>query len=260
MKTLTLILCWLAAGAAQAVPPRSQAEINAEKARAIVQKSIAALGGDAYLKILDSRQEGRGFGFSKGEPGGVGIPFVRYYQFPDKERWEYFKGGEWVIIHDGDRGFEKTFRGTREEEPGPLRDYVRRRRYNLDLVLREWVPDPRSAFFFEGTTIANTKEVFQVSIINRENLGVTLYIDTQTYLPLRKSFTYREPVYKELVEESELYDNYRAEQGVMTPHLITRTRNDQIVSQRFLRSVRYNLGVGQAIFMPGPLDYDKTKK
>lgn len=260
MRILTLLLLLVAVATPQTPPAKSQAQINAEKARAIVQKCITALGGEAYLNILDSKQEGRGYGFSKGEPGGVGIPFVRYYQYPDKERWEYFKGGEWVIIHDGDKGYEKTFRGTREEEPGPLADYARRRNYTLDLVLRDWARDPKSVFFFEGTTIANTKEVFQVSIINRNNLGATIYIDTKTFLPLRKSFTFREPVYKEMVEESELYDNYRLEQGVMTAHLITRQRNDVVVSQRFLRSVRYNVGVGQAIFNPGPVNYDKLKK
>jgi hypothetical protein len=89
---------------------------------------------------------------------------------------------------------------------------------------------------------------------------VTLYINQNTFLPVKKSYTWRDPEYKEISEESELFDNWRTVQGIATPHLYTRTLNGEMNSQRFIRSVTYNTGAGDSIYKPPPMDYDKLKK
>lgn len=230
------------------------------KAKDIVMKSIAALGGEAYLKIFDIEQKGRGFGFYRNTPAGVGITYTRYYQYPDKERYDFFKDGDWVIIHNGDKGYETTFRGTRAEGAKDLADYNRRRQYALDVVLREWVRLPGTAFFYEGQTMVETRQVHKIGVLNPQNVGVTLFISMDSFLPVKRSFTYRDPQTKAILEEAELYDGFREVQGIQTPFLLTRTKNDKIVSQRFLKSVVYNSGVGDARFKPPALDYDKLKK
>jgi len=226
----------------------------------VINKAIVALGGDAYLKVFDMKQEGRGFGFHQGASTGVGAPFTRYYQYPDKERYEYFKDGDWVIIRVGDKGYDITWRGTREEDKESLAAYNRRRQYALDRVLREWTNNPKTALFYDGVTIADTKQVHKITLISPENLNVTIYIDTRTYLPVRKSYTYRDPLYKEIRDEGELYDMYRVIQGVNTPFRITRVVNDQITSQIFLKTVSYNVGTGDAMFKVGEVKYDKLKR
>src|SRR6266404_4751492 len=140
MKTFALLLTMCAAGFAQApgvkLPPDTKApaptvqapqsstpstpasapDTNAKQARVILDRTIQALGGKAFLTYFDVRQEGRGFGFSNNEPQGVGITYTRLYQYPDKEMYEYFRHGDWVILHVGDKGFETTYRGSREED------------------------------------------------------------------------------------------------------------------------------------------------
>jgi hypothetical protein len=258
MRTLLLLLTLALTAGAQTSADLATA--NAQKAKDIIQKTIQAMGGQAYLTFVDFKQQGRGFGFYQGASVGVGAPFTRFYFYPDKERYEFFKDGDWVIIHNGDKGYETTFRGSREEDKEANAEYNRRRQYMLDVVLRGWAQDPKTAFFYDGTTIAETRPVHKITLMNSQNQNVTLYINQNTFLPVKKSYTWRDPEYKEISEESELFDNWRTVKGIATPHLYTRTLNGEMNSQRFIRSVTYNTGAGDAIYKPPPMDYDKLKK
>jgi len=260
MRSIIWILILLGSAAAQTSAPSNPATENAQKAKEIIQKTIAAMGGQAYLSFTGYKQLGRGYGFYRGSSTGVGVPYTRYYGYPDKERLEFFKDGEWVIIHNGEKGYDTTFRGTRLEDPKDNAEYNRRRLYSLDYVLRGWAQDPKTAFFYDGSTIAETRPVHQITLMNAQNQNVTLYISTSTYLPVKKSYTWRDPEYRELSEESELFDNWRTVQGIATPHLYTRTLNGEMNSQRFIKSVTYNTEITEALFTPPQLDYDKLKK
>ncbi len=262
---LLLILVLIASAFAQQSPapsaqPATPPDANAQQARQLLDQSIKALGGNAYLAIRDMKQTGRGYGFHNNSSTGVGIVFTRLYMYPDKDRYEYLKDASWVLINNGDKGYETTFRGTKEEDPKDLATYVRRHKYALDLVLREWLKQPGTGLFYDGATIAETKEVHKVTIINSQNLSVSLYINAKTFLPVKKSYSYRDPEDNELSEESEIYDNYRPTQGIMTPFNITRTKNAEMTSQRFLREVTYNTGISESLFTPPPQHYDRLKK
>src|SRR4051812_43669797 len=90
MKTLLAILLFSAAALAQTAtapgttPTPSIAtdavKANSDQARQLLDKAIAALGGDAYLNIKDFEQVGRGYGFSQNAPTGIGIPYWRFYR------------------------------------------------------------------------------------------------------------------------------------------------------------------------------------
>ncbi len=160
----------------------------------------------------------------------------------------------------GDKGYETTYRGSREEDAKTLAEYNRRRQFAIDYLLRGWLAQPTTALFYDGNTISETKQVHKVTLMNAQNLSVTLFIDTKTFLPVKRSFNYRDPETRDIIEEEELYDQYREVQGIMTPFTITRKKNGDITAQRFLRSVAYNVGIGDAKFTPPQLKYDKMKK
>jgi hypothetical protein len=127
---------------------------NAKKARALLDQMVQALGGKAYLDIKDMSQEGRTYSYYNGQPNSVGTPFWRFMQFPDKERTEFTKQRDVAFVNNGDKGFEISYKGTAAEEPEQLRDYLRRRNHSLDYVLRVWLPDPKTALFFDGPKVA----------------------------------------------------------------------------------------------------------
>jgi hypothetical protein len=260
LRFVLLLVCIGGAFAQQSSAPVQNPQTeNAAKAKNLVLRSITALGGDFYRKVFDMKQTGRGFGFYHNEATGTGLPFTRYYQYPNKDRYEYFKNGEWVVIFVGDQGYETTFRGSRLVEGKDLADYNRRRLHSLDVVLRQWVPDAKTAYFYEGTTLIGPKQVHQVTLLNKDNLSETLFIDAKTYLPVQKQYTWRDPETREMQEEVELYDEYRTVQNVLTAFRITRMKNGEISSQRFLKTVEYNLSIGDRPFTPPPLNDSKKK-
>jgi hypothetical protein len=252
MKQFLFVLLLASVTMGQATAPPSQSipveQENARKAKHALDQAIQALGGQAYLSIQDISQEGRTYSFFQGQPNSVGLLFWRFYKFPDKDRIEFTKKRDVTYVYTGDQGFEITFKGTHPQDPKDLADYLRRRQYSLDWVMRKWLAEPGVALFYEGPTVAEQKSVEQVTIMNARNQGVTLFIDVSTHLPAKKSFSWRDPTDKERNVEEEIYDGYRLVQGVMTPFSITRTYNGEMSNQRFLNSVVYNKGLEDSMF------------
>jgi hypothetical protein len=251
--SLLLLTALAVAQAAPSPPPNPSQSVpadqeNAKKARALIDEMILELGGEAYLNIQDISQEGRTYAFHMGQPEGVGILFWRFYKYPDKDRVELTKKRDVIEIFRGNEGFEITYKGTRADDPKTVNDYLRRRQYSLDWVLRKWLHEPGIALFYEGATVAAQKDTQQVTIMNSRNEGVTLCIDSNTHLPVKKTFSWRDPTDKERNIEDEVYDNYRPVQGIMTPFSITRFYNGDMSNQRFLHTVTYNTGIKDSLF------------
>ena len=231
---------------------------NAHKAKSLLDQMVEALGGNAYLNIEDISQEGRSYSFHMGESEGVGVVFWRFYKFPDKDRVELTKKRDVVYVYRGDKGFEITYKGTRSDDPKAVSDFLRRREYSLDWVIRKWLSQPGIALFYEGHTVAAQKDTEQVTVMNSNNQGVTLYIDTKTHLPVKKTYSWRDPTDQQRNTEDEVYDAYRQVQGVMTPFSVTRFYNGDMSNQRFLNSVTYNKDLSDSMFS-ADITYDPYK-
>jgi hypothetical protein len=259
---LTLVLLLAAAyGQTAAAPPQSIPvdQENVRKAKALLDQMVQALGGQAYLGIQDISREGRTYSFHLGQPNSVGTVFWQFYQYPDKDRYELTKKRDIIEIFNGDKSYETTFKGTHSQDPKELADYLRRRRYALDVVIRAWLSEPGIAFFYEGPSVAEQKSVEQVTVMNKRNEGVTLFIDSSTHLPVKKSFTWRDPTDKGRNVEDEVYDNYRPVQGILTPFSITRFYNGDMSNQRFLTTVTYNHGLNPSLFEASVPSKDPVK-
>lgn len=244
---------------AQTSAPSAPESENSKKARALLKQMIDAMGGQAYLNVQDMQQEGRTYSYYNGQPNSVGTLFFRSWKFPDKDRTEFTKQRDVSLIYNGDKGYEITYKGTAAAEPDTLRDYIRRRNHSLEYTLRVWLPDPKTALFYDGTAIAEQKHCDSVTLMNAQNDSVTIFIDTNTHLPVKKTYEWRDPTDRLKNEEGEIYDNFRMVQGVLTPHTILRTKNGDTTNQRFLTLVRYNLGLPDSLFQAN-VTYDPYKK
>ncbi|MFB3815800.1 MAG: hypothetical protein ACE14L_16990 [Terriglobales bacterium] len=243
------------------LPPST--DPGTQKARQLLERMVTALGGQAYLNVQDLKQQGRSYGFRHGEPQGAGVLFTRYWKWPDKERVDFreWLGGvqilpgvditskaNYSVVYSGDAGQEITFRGIAALDSDLLQDYQRRRRHSLPWVLRKWLKEPGIILLYEGRAIAERKPAEQVSILTAQNDSATIFMDSSTHLPLKVTFTWRDPKTRERAEEAEGYDNYRSVQGVMTPFSVTRYHNGEAVSQRFVNSTSYNQGLDDTVF------------
>lgn len=279
---ILLLACAAAAQTSEAKPTASAASATtktattgedegARKSRALLAQAIEALGGWAYLTYSTRSEEGRTYSLYHSQTRGPGVLYRRFYRYADKDRVEVAlekgigvydlipfpipvpegksnKKTDVAIIHNGDKGYEVSYRGTELEEAKDTRDYVRRRERSLEWVLRKWIQEPGVAFFYDGTALGNANLADKVTITNSKNESVTLFLDTVTHLPVKKSFSWRDQADRYQNTEEELYDNYKPVQGIMTPYTLSRYYNGDLVSQRFLNKVKYNDELAETLF------------
>ena len=258
-KLLIALLLLLGSASAQTPAPSAPQDETAQKGRALLNQAIAALGGPAYLNVKDMSQQGRSYSFYHGEARGVGILFWLFWKAPQMERVELTKQRDVIYIYNAGQGYETTFRGTRPIEQKDLDDYLRQRDYSLANVLRDWVNQPGAVVFYEGPAFAGNAATDQVSIINSKNQSVKLFLDANTHLPVKKSFTVRDPESRERDLEEELYGNYHLVQGVQTPFDSSRLHNGEVTRQRYVNQVRYNTGLADSLFT-ATVTYDPNAK
>jgi hypothetical protein len=258
---MTTVSAHAQAAAASQPPPQSSApaqtsnaipvdQANARKAKTLLQQAIDALGGQAYLSIKNAQQSGRSYSFHHGRPTSNGVLFWRFTEFPDKERVEITKERDIAELYVGDKGYEITYKGSHPMEQKDLTDYLRRRRFSLETILRTWLNDPTVALLYEGNAIAAEHPAIQITLINNKDESIDLFLDVDTHLPIKKSFTWRDPVDRQKNLEEEIYDNYRQVQGIATPYDVSRYFNGDMAGQRFLHSVSYNETLDPAMFDP----------
>jgi hypothetical protein len=233
-------------GAAATIPGNDQE--NARKARALLQQAIKALGGDAYLNVHDLQEQGRTYTFYHGRSSTNGIFFWRFVEYPDKERIELTPQRDVAYIYTGNKGYEVTYKGPREVEKKDLDDYLRHRRLSLDTMLRVWINDPTVALFFDGDALAGSLAAQRVTLISAKDESVSIYFDMDTHLPIKKTYSWRDPVDKQRNVEEETFDNYRPVQGIMTPYGFTRYFNGDMQTERFVNSVSFNQNPNPAMF------------
>jgi hypothetical protein len=278
-RILVVSLLWALAGA-QTVPApptpthAAQSAINlndsdnARQARAVLGKSIEALGGEPYLDYENRVEEGRYYPLYHGHTDSTGIPYRYYLEYPDKDRFEVIHtkdihvlpgaidiGGvkvknkfDLALIHNGDKGYEITYKGTAAQEKLDLDNYLRRRDHSIEWVFRKWIRDPNVALFYDGLAVVNGKETEGVTLLNNQNDSVSVYLDQNSHYPVKISYSWRDPKDKQKNTEDEVYDSYKLVQGIWTPHSITRYYNGETSQQRFISTASYNVKLSDSMF------------
>jgi hypothetical protein len=250
----------------QPAPPSAntgqEATSNEQKARVWLKQLIDALGGQAYLTLHDSYSEGR-YGRFHNESMVGGAVFFRYWQWPDKERFEVTKERDIATLFVGDKVWDITYRGGKEADPKKddnVRLAIVRRHYALERILREWINQPGTILLDEGQTLADNKLTERITIINAQNEAVSILISPDTHLPVSKRFTLRDPSSHDRDEEEEIFDNWRVVQGISTPYSTVLMHNGQIVRQQYLTIITYSQRPPDDYFSPVLIRHEPDKK
>jgi hypothetical protein len=259
--TLALGLCLLAAtprdGRAQAADiPSAQARTTGtpeQRGRILIDQMIEALGGQHWLDRATIQLEGRGATFFHGAPNLGIIEFREYRQLPvtgqkEAERIEFTKKHDIVHIFTPTAGYEITYKGVEPLPKDQVEDNIRRSAHSIEEVARTWIHAPGVMIVAEGTTMVERRQADKVTILSANNDAVTLELDATTHLPLRRSFEWRNLQFKDHDEDAEEYDDYHTMQGLPTPLTVTRYRNGDMVSQRFITKVTYNAQLASSLF------------
>jgi hypothetical protein len=235
---LTAVL--LAAPQSSRTQTADDAAANAEKARATLHAMVQALGGDAWLNIKNQMQQGHVAAFFHGQPDLGTTDLWQYHSWPDHDRVEVTKHRDVVELYVGREGWEVTYRGKKAMDKELLQDFLRRRDHSIEVAVKVWLKDPNTILVYEGKSMTERHLSEQVTLISAQNESITIQMDEQTHLPLKRSFQWRDPVYKDKNTDAEEYDDYHTIEGFPTPLSITRLKNDEMVRQYYITKVEYN--------------------
>ena len=190
---------------------------NAEQARAALNAMVQALGGQAWLTMKNRMRQGYVAAFYHGNPDVGTTEYWEYHAWPDQDRIEFTKHRDVVQFYLGSAGTEVTYRGAAVLPQDQVDDWLRRRDHSIETAVKVWMKDPKTILVYEGEHLAERHLAEQVTLISAQNEAITILMDVQTHLPLRRSFQWRDPVYKDENTDAEEYDNYHIVQGLPTP-------------------------------------------
>ncbi|HEX3436658.1 MAG TPA: hypothetical protein VHT24_07805 [Pseudacidobacterium sp.] len=216
-------------------------DASAKKAHELLDAMVQALGGDRWLNLQNSYIEGRTSGFYQGKPTGAIGDFSMWHIFPDQDRIDATKKHDVVEIFTGRQGWEVTYRGKRPLPQDQVDDFLRRRDHSIETAVKVWMKDPSTIYLYEGQTLAERHLTEQVTLISSSNDSITIQIAADTHLPMRRTFQWRDPLYKDKNEEVDEYDDYHTIDGIPTPFTIARFHNGDMTNQRFLYKAAYNV-------------------
>jgi hypothetical protein len=238
---LTVALILLAAPApSRTQTPDDASAQNAQKARKALDAMVQAMGGQAWLDMKNEMQQGHVAAFYHGQPDLGTTDVWQFHQWPDRDRAEVTKHRDVVELYLGRQGWEVTYRGKKPMQKDLLEDYLRRRDHSIETAVKVWMKDPNTILVYEGQAMAERHMAEQVTLISPQNESITIQMDEQTHLPLKRTFQWRDPLYKDKNTDTEEYDDYHTIEGLPTAFSITRLRNDEMVRQYYVTKVEYN--------------------
>ena len=220
------------------------------KVRALLGEMVKAYGGDKWLNLPGFMITGRTSSFYKGKPTGATADFANYHAYPDKDRTEFGKKHDVVDILVGNEGWEVTYKGKKPIPEKEVEDAFRRRNHSIEIAIRQWMKDPATLLIDGGQTTVERHLVDRVTLLSATNDNITLELDAQTHLPVRRTFEWRDPLYKDKNLDADEYDNYHDVNGIQTAFTVTRFHNDDMTNQRFLYNAVYGGAVPAQLFDP----------
>ena len=252
------LLCFVLLVAAASAQPSN-------RGRAIVEQSLAALGGPKFMAMENRVEQGRLYSFYREQLNGLATArvYTKYEQpagsIATRERQSFGKKEEdYAYLFTDKEGVQVTFRGVRPLPAGQYEKYVDTTLRNIFYLLRYRLDELGMVFEFKETAVFDNNPVEVVDITDAENRTVTVYFHRTTHLPIRQVFIRRDPLTKERMEEMTVYNKYRDVSGVMWPWSVVRFRNGSKIFEMYSESVTMNGKLEASLFAP-PLGAKRLK-
>ena len=250
-------------------------EQSAAKAKELLNQTITALGGAAYLNVHDYTCTGRSGTFDHSGDMTNFVELKDSRELPDKARFEYTRkgrnsilqyavgideglefthGGIVITVYNGNRGWSYDRNGVTELPADSIHDFRDQVNRSLGSVLRFRLKEPDMNFRYGGEDAVDLKPADWVELTDADDNTIRIAIARDTHLPIREVVQVRDPHARVKVEQIYYFANYHAMNGVMTPLQTSQERNGIRISQTFLDRCDYNLNPPEAAFTRDMLD------
>jgi hypothetical protein len=224
----------------------STAPAQSRSPRKTLDEMIAALGGEAFLKVRDIHNKGLYYSFYRGELD-TGDIFVDYIRFPDAERTELGAArNKTVTINSSGVGWMMERGEVWEQSIEQLSDFAASFQTSYEYVTRFVINDPDVSLVDLGAETVDFKRANVVEFRDAAKNRIRYYVDRDTHLPLKMQVR----LAGDTLVRDETYANWRRFAGVHTPLVVTRHRDGVKVMEIRLESVSYNVGLADSLFAP----------
>jgi hypothetical protein len=254
---------------ASAIPSAQSAPVDEmQHGRQLLAEMVTALGGDAWLHRQNYDEVGNFGHFFHGVPNDIALKFEEFHEYdPAVTRQIVITHSanpilqllgapigkdhrDVVEVFTGGQGYEITFKGKQPLPVDIVADFERNRTHTVDAVVDKWLEEPGVTVLYEGTEMVSRRPADKVTVLNARSDAITLLLDQTTHLPLVREYRYRDTQFGDFDTDREEYGNYQRRQGIMTAFDVSRSKNGELVSQRFLLSIRYNAPLDAKLFDP----------
>jgi hypothetical protein len=223
-----------------------------EKIQKLFETAIAALGGDAFLKVTDIVSEGNLFFFDRdGNSSGL-IKYNDWTKLPDKSRNELGnrKKERDVTVFNLQKSEGWILEGqkpTRDATPDEMKGFVAAVKHSLDTIMRTRYKDPANKLFYLGPGEGSDVTLETIKLLDPENDEVTIYFDRLSGLPAKIEYRSLDKRGVQLRHVDE-FSQWLTIQGIKTPMRTDGFVNGRKSSQMFVTKIAYNTAVPDSFF------------
>jgi hypothetical protein len=224
--------------------------------RKMIDKTVAALGGERFLNMRNRVATGRIYGFFHDQISGRELvkSYASYLPSPSaaglaiEERQLLGKKLDYSNLFTPTGAWDITFRGARSYPPDDWSRYVRTTRNDILYILRCRLNEPGMQFEYIGSDIYVSRHMEIVDIIDSTDQTVRVYLDHNTMLPMHETYAWFDEKTREHNDAAADYDKYRDAGGVMWPFVVERQRNGYKVFQLFADTEQVDQSLPPGIF------------
>ena len=223
------------------------AETAKDRGKRLIEKTIAALGGDAFRNMQTRTEIGRASSFYHERLTGFTVArmYTKYLDPDGKtgiyelQRQVLGKKQEDTILFTTNDAYEVTYRGAKPLPDEQVKQFHETTLHNIFYILRERMNEPEIEFEAAGADVIENQPVEAIDIYDSENRNTRAWVNSDTFLPVMQRFYSRDPVLHDRREEITRFSKYRdAGNGVMWPHAIERERDTEKVFQLYSEQVK----------------------
>jgi hypothetical protein len=240
-------------GAAAAVV---RAQTLSDKGEKLLADALAAVGGDAFLKMTNRVEEGRAYSFAaRGLSGLAKSRLLARYVTPVagkvsiEERQSFGKDDKAWVLYTPEGGWDVTFRGAKPIPSEAMERYTDSTLRNIFFILRQRRKEPGMIVEFKAAEVYDNQPVNIVDITDADNRLVTVHLHRSTNIPVFQSFQRRNPIDNLPDREETRYSKFRdIGGGVQWPFNVIRERNGKRIYEQYAETVSINQKLSDDLF------------
>lgn len=212
------------------------AETAKDRGKRLVEKTVEALGGDAFRNMRTRTETGRAYSFYHEKLNGLSIArlYTKYIEPDGKspiyelQRQVFGKKQEDAVIFTTNDAYDVTYRGAKPLTDEQVKQFRETTLHDVFYILRERLAEPGFEVEGSGADFVENQPAEMIDFFDSENRTVRAWVNSDTFLPVKQSFHRWDPVINDRREEVTRYSKYRVVgNGVMWPYVIERERDTE---------------------------------